>query len=68
MYADTLRTCGRCGSLPGSTEAIDQLNALNTAIKRRLEARKLNKATGKEYEASVNIVELEDGSKFGEIH
>ena len=54
-------------SLPGASEAIDQLNAMNTVIKRRLEARKSNKAEGKEDDASVNIVELEDGSKFGVI-
>lgn len=65
-------------SLPGAANAIDQLNALNAAIKRRLEARKQNKATDKdndhvnivdkEDDAHVNIVELEDGSKFGVIH
>ena len=51
------------GGLAGSSDAIDQLNALNTAIKRRLEARKSNKND----DANVNIVDLEDGSKFGEI-
>ena len=56
------------GELPGSADAIDQLNAMNTGIKRRLEARKSNKAAGKADEACANIVELEDGSKFGEIH
>lgn len=51
-------------NLPGASDAIDQINAMNTAIKRRLEARKSNKTD----DANVNIVELEDGSKFGEIH
>jgi hypothetical protein len=55
-------------SLPGASDAIDQLNALNTGIKRRLEARKSNKASGKEDDAGVNIVEFDDGSKFGVIH
>lgn len=56
------------GGLAGSADAIDQLNALNTGIKRRLEARKSNKASGKEDDAGVNIVEFDDGSKFGVIH
>ncbi len=55
-------------SLPGASDAIDQLNAMNNAIKRRLEVRKANKASGKDDDAQVNIIELEDGSKFGEIH
>lgn len=45
-------------SLPGASDAIDQLNALNSTIKRRLEARKANKASGKDDDAKVNIVEL----------
>ena len=51
-------------ALPGASDAIDQLNAMNASIKRRLEARKSNKID----DATINIVELEDGSKFGEIH
>lgn len=54
-------------SLPGAADAIDRLNAMNTTIKRRLEARKQNKTAGKEDEASVNIVEQDDASKPGEI-
>jgi len=52
--------------LPGVSDAIDQLNAMNSSIKRRLEARKSNKSDNAN-EANVNIVELEDGSKFGVI-
>ena len=54
--------------LPGSTDAINQLNAMNTAIKRRIETRKANKTADKVDEASVNIVELENESKLDEIH
>lgn len=51
-------------ALPGASDAIDQLNAMNATIKRRLETRKSNKTD----DANINIVELEDGSQFGEIH
>lgn len=37
-------------------DAIAQLDALNRGVKRRLEARKVNKGDGKEDDASVNIV------------
>ena len=65
--AKYLEAMALADALPGVNDAIDQLNTLNTGIKRRLEARKSNKAEGKEDDASVNIVELEDGSKFGVI-
>ena len=39
--------------LPGASEAIAQLNAMNSAIKRRQELRKANKSVG-------NIVEMTD--------
>lgn len=42
--------------LPGASDAIDQLNAMNTTIKRRLDARKSNKTETE----NINIVETED--------
>lgn len=51
--------------LPGASDAIEQLNAMNTAIKRRLEARKINHAN--DAKGDINIVEQEDGSTYGEI-
>lgn len=40
-------------ALPGASDAIDQLNTMNTTIKRRLDARKSNKAE----DAIANVVE-----------
>ena len=54
-------------ALPGVDDAIDQLNAMNAAIKRRLNVRKTSQANEGEEEANVNIVDLEDESKLGQI-
>ena len=54
-------------ALPGVNDAIDQLNAMNAAIKRRLNVRKTRLANEGEAEANVNIVDLEDESKLGQI-
>lgn len=54
-------------ALPGVNDAIDQLNAMNAAIKRRLNVRKTSQANEGEAEANVNIVEQEDESKLGQI-
>ena len=56
------------GGLAGSSDAIARLNAMNTSIKRRLEARKITKATGQEDDVDVNIVERDDESKPEDIH
>ena len=45
-------------ALPGASDAIDQLNAMNATIKRRLDARKSNKTD----DTSVNIVDQTDSS------
>jgi hypothetical protein len=62
--AKYLEVMSMANALPGVQDAIDQLNAMNTSIKRRLEARKTNKSD----DASINIVEMEDGSVGGVIH
>ena len=54
-------------ALPGVNDAIDQLNAMNAAIKRRLNVRKTSQANEGEAEANVIIVELEDESNLGQI-
>ena len=45
-------------ALPGVQDAIDQLNAMNAAIKRRLEARKSSKSD----DTTDNIVEMDDNT------
>lgn len=55
-------------ALAGVHDAIDQINAMDLAIKRRLEARKLNKSSGREDDASVNIVELNDAPETAAPH
>ena len=66
--AKYLEVMENLGGLAGSADAIDQLNAMNTAIKRRLDIRKANKNGGNEAEDNVNIVEFEDSSKVDESH
>jgi hypothetical protein len=58
--AKSLEPMALADALAGVLDAIDQINAMDLAIKRRLEARKLNKSSGREDDASVNIVELND--------
>ena len=45
-------------ALPGVQDAIDQLNAMNTSIKRRFEARKSSKTD----DNTDNIVEMDDNT------